>query len=226
MHMPNLKMNNTKAEDSQIIGTLLVIAVIYCLVEVVRYWQRRRNVHPYIYEEAPFIKGNNSFKLPPPDEDCPICFLTLPTLETGKKYKSCCGKIICSGCIHAVQMMDGDAKCPFCRVPTPTSNEEIIEMTRKRVEMDDANGIYNLGCSYYHGKHGMPQDRAKAFDLWHLAAGLGCAAANNHLGYAYDRGNGVEHDMTNAKHFYELAAIGGMKKEGTTLAALRREQAT
>ena len=29
------------------------------------------------------------FKQPPPDEDCPICFLTLPSLHTGSKYKSC-----------------------------------------------------------------------------------------------------------------------------------------
>ena len=34
------------------------------------------------------------FKQPPPDEDCPICFLLLPSLETGYRYKTCCGKVI------------------------------------------------------------------------------------------------------------------------------------
>ena len=41
------------------------------------------------------------FKQPPRREDCPICFLRLPTLDTGRRYKSCCGKKICSGCFHA-----------------------------------------------------------------------------------------------------------------------------
>jgi hypothetical protein len=59
------------------------------------------------------------FKQPPPqDEDCPICFMRMPTLGSGSKYKSCCGKVICSRCIHAVRMRDGDVGlCPFCRIP-------------------------------------------------------------------------------------------------------------
>ena len=39
------------------------------------------------------------FNQPPPKEDCPICMLLLPPLSTGYTYSSCCGKIICSGCI-------------------------------------------------------------------------------------------------------------------------------
>ena len=93
----------------------------------------------------------NLFQQPPPDEDCPICFLTLPSLDTGWKYKACCGKIICSGCIHAVKVMDVEAKCPFCRVPTPTSDEEIVERTKKRVRKDDAIAIHNLGWYYHMG---------------------------------------------------------------------------
>jgi len=63
------------------------------------------------------------FKQPPPLEDCPICFVRLPCLNpTGKKYSTCCGKIICSGCIHA-PVFDhqgnkvDNQKCPFCRTP-------------------------------------------------------------------------------------------------------------
>src|SRR6056300_1276851 len=42
------------------------------------------------------------FKQPPPLEDCPICFERMPTLRpTGSKYQTCCGKVICSGCMHA-----------------------------------------------------------------------------------------------------------------------------
>ena len=117
------------------------------------------------------------FRKPPPNEDCPICMLPLPELMTGRKYKSCCGKMICSGCIHAVEKRDGVGLCPFCRTPAPTSEEEINKRTNKRVELGDAEAIYNLGCGYYEGKYGLPQDDAKALELYHRAAELGRAAA-------------------------------------------------
>lgn len=45
------------------------------------------------------------FKQPPPREDCPICFLPLPLQLTQQtKYFSCCGKVICVGCIVAAQV--------------------------------------------------------------------------------------------------------------------------
>ena len=156
-------------------------------------------------------KDINLFELPPPNEDCLICFLPLPTLETGSKYQSCCGKIICSGCIHAIEMMDDDDKCPFCRVPTPEpeSDEEIIEMIKKRVEMDDANAIYNLGCDYDEGLCGLPQDRDKAFELFLRAAKLGSDESYKNIGNAYYLGRGVERDDEKAQHYWELAAIGG-----------------
>ena len=37
------------------------------------------------------------FKQPPPNDDCPICFIQQPTLKSGTKYNDCCGKVICSG---------------------------------------------------------------------------------------------------------------------------------
>ena len=117
--------------------------------------------------------------------------------------------IICSGCIHAVQMMDGDAKCPFCRVPIPESYEEMIEMTKKRMEVDDAEAIYTLGCCYYNGRRGLPQDLDKALELWHRAGELGSVESYHNIGYAYDHGKGAERDMKKAKHYYELAALGG-----------------
>ena len=57
---------------------------------------------------------------PPEYGDCPICFLRMPTMDSGRRYMSCCGKIICSGCCHAdVYDNQGktvaDEKCPFCR---------------------------------------------------------------------------------------------------------------
>ena len=149
------------------------------------------------------------FKQPPPNEDCPICFMRMPSLYTGFKYNSCCGKIICSGCIYAVHKMKGETKCPFCRVPTPTTEEEMLERIKKLVEMDDDEAIRELGCCYYDGKYGLPQDRDKALELWHRAGELGCAAANASIGNAYYRGRGVERDIEKGKHYWELAAMGG-----------------
>ena len=149
------------------------------------------------------------FKQPPPPEDCPICMLTLPTLNTGYKYKMCCGKLICSGCTHAVGKRDGGVGlCPFCRTPTPAS-EELLKQIRKRIEAGDAHAMYDLGCFYFNGLHGLPQDYAKALELWHRAAELGNALAYHNIGSAYYEGNGVERDEKKALHYWELAAMGG-----------------
>ena len=82
------------------------------------------------------LQDEKLFKQPPPKEDCPICFERLPTLHSGSTYKSCCGKVICSGCIHA-PLYDNkgnkvdNRKCPFCRAPHPKSNEELLEREKK-----------------------------------------------------------------------------------------------
>ena len=149
------------------------------------------------------------FKQPPPNEDCPICMLTIPTLITGSKYRACCGKIICSGCIYAVAKRDGGVSlCPFCRTPGPTSKES-VELMKKRMEVDDAVAIYNLGCCYHDGLDGLPQDHAKALELWHQAGELGNTKSYYSIGVAYDLGNGVGRDEKKAKYYYELAAMRG-----------------
>ena len=54
-----------------------------------------------VRERAAKLHDEKLFKEPPPKEDCPICFIRIPTLDTGSKFQTCCGKEICSGCIHA-----------------------------------------------------------------------------------------------------------------------------
>jgi len=154
------------------------------------------------------------FKQPPPKEDCPICFLLLPTLQTGVQYMTCCGKVICCGCIYSPvydnqgNEVDND-KCPFCRTPNPASMEEVIKREKKRFEVDDPIAIYNLGCEYDNGTNGHPQDYTKALEFWHRAADLGYADSYNNIGYAYNQGEGVEVDEEKARYYYELAAMGG-----------------
>ena len=161
------------------------------------------------------ISDKELFKHPPSlFGDCPICFLEMPTHRTGMKYKACCGKIICSGCIYAPVYDDqgnkvDKHKCPFCRIPTPTSDKEINDMLIKRVEAGDPIAIYNRGNYFRDGRNGFPQDCTKALELYHRAAQLGYAPAYLNIGYAYDVGEGVEVDKEKARHYYELAAIGG-----------------
>ena len=156
------------------------------------------------------VSDEDLFKKPPPNEDCPICMLPLPSLDTGSKYNPCCGNFICSGCIYAVAIRDTDEqKCPFCRTPNAPSEEEIVNRLTKRADVDDAEAMFNLGCNYNHGSYGLTQDRAKALKLWHRAAELGHVEAYYNIGGAYYHGNGVERDTTKAKHYWELGAIRG-----------------
>ena len=74
------------------------------------------------YKDGKYSGGNqisddDLFKRPPPPKDCPICLLPLPSLISGSIYMNCCGKTICSGCIHAPVYDDKGnvmTKCPFC----------------------------------------------------------------------------------------------------------------
>ena len=164
-------------------------------------------------KRAAELHDEELLKQPPPKEDCPICFLPLPSMDTGSKYKACCGKGICSGCIHAVRLRDnGVGLCPFCRTPAPTSEEELVKRTKKRVEVGDAQAMFDLGYYYFYfnGAVGLPRNRAKAMELYHRAGELGRADAYYNIGHAYYFGEGVEMDQEKADHYYELAAMGGV----------------
>jgi len=152
------------------------------------------------------------FKQPPPEEDCPICMLRLPCLGTGSVYMACCGKIICRGCIYAFQSRitkDEHDVCPFCRTPPPPTNDEIVKRYKQRMQMNDARATYNIGCFYANGKFDLPQNRAKALELWHQAGELGCAVANSCIGNVYTFSKGVKRNENKANRHYELAAMGG-----------------
>ena len=148
----------------------------------------------------------------PPNEfgDCPICFLRLPTMDSGRRYHECCGKIICCGCEYA-PVYDNygnaivDKKCPFCRTPDPTSSEEILQRTKKRMEVGDAYAFYLMGCVHSRGRFGLPQNSAKAVKFYRKAGKFGYAI----IGNAYYNGEGVERDETMASHYDELAAMDG-----------------
>ena len=150
----------------------------------------------------------------PPLEDCPICFQPMPSINTGWRYKTCCGKVICCGCSHApVYDNQGNEvdnkKCAFCRTPYPETGEEVIKREKKRVDLDDPIAIFNLGIYYREGKNGYPQDYTKALELWHRAAELGYAEAYCSIGVAFYKGKGVYRDKKKVWYYWESGAMAG-----------------
>ena len=161
-------------------------------------------------KRASILYDEELFKLPPQKEACPICFLVLPSHGDGYRYFACCGKTVCCGCIHAVEVRATKVPlCPFCRTPAPSLDREIIKRTKKRIEANDALAILNLGCNYNKGGFGLPLNYVKALELWHKAGELGCSEAYYNIGLAYMNGRGVERNMKNARYYWELAAMIG-----------------
>ena len=152
------------------------------------------------------------FKEPPPRDECPICFLPHDARQT--MFSSCCGKLICRGCIYA---MDEEARgrggevglCSFCRTPDATSEEEQVNRTKKLMDANNAHAFYNLAGYYNQGIMGMPRNNAKANELWLRAGELGYAYGYYSLGNSYYNGDGVQVDEKKAKYYYELAATNG-----------------
>ena len=103
------------------------------------------------------------------------------------------------------------------------ASEEIVEQYKKRIEVNDATAIYDLGCCYFEGSHGLPQDHAKGLELWHRAADLGNQKSYLNVGCAYYEGNGVEMDEKKAIHYWELAAMGGVAEARYNLGCFEEE---
>ena len=175
------------------------------------------------------------FKDPPPKEDCQICFLPMPakffscvSLPTAtissvpiydfakanegladqgtEQFFTCCGKTICTGCVHSIFLSGNHDKCPFCNADQfGKTREDGIAEIRKRVESNDAGAICELANQYCHGLRGFQQDHAKAIELYSRAVDLGYSTAHYSLGEIYyDGGN-----LKKAKFHYEAAATAG-----------------
>ena len=70
---------------------------------------------------------------------------------------------------------------------------------------------------------GLLQNWAKANELYLKAGELGCANSYYKLGLSYDYGYGVAVDEKKAKHYHELAAIGGDISARYNLGVLEEE---
>ena len=149
-------------------------------------------------------------------EDCPICMLPLQCGDSliecaTETFMACCGKIICNGCIYAMNMSDEGATniCPFCREPNVDTDEEYMQRLLKLVDNGNAGGYFMLARGYADGDPGLVQDQQKANELYLKAGELGYANGYYNLGNRYREGIGVKADTDKAQHYLELAAMGG-----------------
>ncbi|KAL7536808.1 hypothetical protein ACHAWF_005564 [Thalassiosira exigua] len=145
---------------------------------------------------------------PPRRDECPICLQQLPLDRTKWKLQPCCGRMLCLRCSFEV-IKGQPAKCPFCRAPHTSSKAKVSEWIKRRVEVNDPNIIDFLGNCFSLGVHGFPQNSKRAAELWLRVGELGCAASYCNLGTAYARGHSVKKNALRARHYYELASMGG-----------------
>jgi hypothetical protein len=130
-------------------------------------------------------------------------------------YQSCCGKMMCYGCVHAHSVAASDTekgKCVFCRTEASSSDEEEIERMKQRVEANDAWAMVNLGTYYQHDMIGLRQDHAKALELLHKSAKLGNHFSHYNLSICYQTGGIGEKDTRKATYHRQLAAMAANVK--------------
>ena len=154
-------------------------------------------------EELLFMQPESSYL-----GDCPICSLPLPLDPEKSRMQSCCSKVICNGCFYANkerEIRGGLVQlCPFCREPSPSSEEDKDKQRMKRIEANDPAAIYHEG-----GRHLMKGEYNRAFEYFAKAAALGDAGAHYQLSVMYRLGDGVEKDKGKEIHHLEEAAIAG-----------------
>ena len=95
---------------------------------------------------------------------------------------------------------------------------------RARAEGGDGDALAKLGDWYYHGIKGLAKDYKLAIRWYQRGHDIGHATCTAHLGYHYERGEGVRPNLMYAMHLYTAAAKGGSETGCTFLADLFRLQ--
>ena len=149
------------------------------------------------------LRNEALFKDPPAKEECPICFLPMPlnficcvslppaaissvpvydfavaneklTKMGTEQYSSCCGKSICNGCSESFFSSHNIYTCPFCKAERLfKTDEESVEGLMKRIEVNDADAMFELAKYYKFGSLGLQQDQERVIELMTKVAELG-----------------------------------------------------
>ena len=124
------------------------------------------------------VADNDLYAPIPPKEDCPICFVPLPLRNNESCYMSCCGEVLCFGCIHSSQANRLKYQCAFCRQPFTCDDDIVNARLRKRMEhYQDPKAFIQMAHNYYLGEGGVEENDWKALELITKAAELGSCGA-------------------------------------------------
>jgi len=197
-------------------------AVKYCNAACKK---KHRSKHKKACERrAAELHDEKLFKDHPLSEECPICFLPLQHGSQTESFMPCCGKLICAGCVFTMEKSEeGMDVCVFCRAPPPSSYEEGPKRLKKLMDKGNANSFFTLGMAYSNGGSNyvlVAKNYQKANELYLKAGELGCFKAYYALYNSYEKGEGVEVDKKKARHYCELAAMGGDKMARHSLSRL------
>ena len=100
-------------------------------------------------QRASEIFDERLFQHPTEKEECPICFLPSPPIGMGMRNSTCCGQVICGGCVFAY-IKAGNEVCPFCKQPLSHANmdpqnvdlnifnENLARYRKQRMDVGDA----------------------------------------------------------------------------------------
>ena len=167
------------------------------------------------------LKGADLFAPLPPTDDCAICLVPLPHVQSKIVYKGCCGNRICKAChfeneasIKKQNEEESAGKkiasaCPFCREPVPKSDPEVRRHLHAACLRNDHIAITQMGNHYWDGLHEAPQDDLKALDCWIRAVELGSFDACTNIGNGYNEGKGVAINEGRTALFYRVGALRG-----------------
>lgn len=90
------------------------------------------------------------------------------------------------------------------------SDEEKLASMKQDAEAGNAKAQVGLARKYYNGDD-VPQDYAKAAELYEKAAEQGIAMAQYNIGMMYQKGEGVTQDAAKAEEWLNKAAAQGLK---------------
>ena len=145
-------------------------------------------------------------------EECPICLIPLPLEENEIRFKICCGKCICKGCMYKhilTEMKKGvprhKIKCAFCCQPESTNTNKALKKLMKR---KNPTAFITMSYQYLQGEE-VFQSNTKSLEMLIRAAELGYADAFGVIASSYEHGIAVELNMSKALEFYEVAAKKG-----------------
>jgi len=166
------------------------------------------------------LKGADLFAPLPPTEDCAICLVPLSRCVANSTYFTCCGNMICTGCVGENEALikkqneENRGKklaftCPFCRELPPTQGDEIVRQLEAIALKNDHNALTSLGDIFAKGSCGLPQDDLKALDCWIKAVELGSPAACRNIAAFYLGDHGISKDMERKDLFQIVSALRG-----------------